>query len=39
MNIIIIMKTSFYVGQGKLERAFVLTGSRRNNNYNEKLKM
>ena len=31
-------KLPFYVGQGKLERAFVLTGSRRNNNYNEKAK-
>ena len=31
-------KLPFYVGQGKLERAFVFTGSRRNNNYNKKAK-
>lgn len=31
-------KLPFYVGQGKLERAFVLKSSRRNNKYNEKVK-
>lgn len=31
-------KLPFYVGQGKLERAFVLAGTRRNDKYNEKVK-
>lgn len=31
-------KCPFYVGQGKLGRAFVFKGNRRNDNYNEKVK-